>query len=191
MSLDELFRALEDGEPRAEPRLYRRLRLEMLWFFKKRVDTFEVEDLTQQTLELIARVLKAKLFEPREPGAFRSFVYVLAHYQLRAHYTTRQRHRRKRDAPGSWVTAPELSPAEATLTLERATLLGAAMAAIKTRYRRALESRLLDQDPREFAEAEGIELGTVRSRIHRALLLIEAEIQARRMTPREPTPTPT
>lgn len=191
MSLDELLRALQDGESRAEKRLFQRLWFELLPFFKKRVDPNEVEDLSQQTLEIIARELKAKSFEPRGPTSFRSFTFIIAHYRLLSHRRDMRRRRRSLETPGHWVAAPELNPDEIMLIEQQATLLRAAMAAIRTRFRRALESRLLDEDPQEFADTEGIELGTVRTRVYRATVLMHDEVQARRKTPREQSPVPT
>jgi DNA-directed RNA polymerase specialized sigma24 family protein len=192
MSLDELVRALNEGESRAEERLFRRLRLELLPFFRKRVGTCDAEDLTQATLLVIASELKTKPFEPAGPGSFRSFAFIVARYHFLTDLRTKRRRDRALPSLSGWWVVPEssveTSADEATMIRQQSALLDAAMAVIKTGFRRALESRLRDEDPRVFAEAEGIELGTVRWRICRALALVSAEIAARRRTPRVLTP---
>lgn len=185
MSLDDLFHAMQAGEPRAEQRLFRRIRVELLPFFKRRVNPSDVEDITQDSLAVIVRVLQAKPFVPKHRSSFRSFTFVVAHIHLWVHRTKTQRRHRALPSVDSWWLALNSgadSPDELTLSQQQAELLQVAMAALKTNYRRALESRLRDQDPQEFADAEGIKLGTVRSRICRALVFLSAEIQARRKT---------
>lgn len=194
MSVDQLLRALQAGESDAEQRLFRRLHLELLRFFKKRVQPSDVEDLTQETLEIVAKTLRTKPFEPVGPTSFRSFVFVVAHYRL---WTYRKSSRRQHHAlplmSNFWdmpePASPSKGPDENTTIQQQSALLHEAMAAITSRYRRALESRLRDEDPREFADAEGIELGTVRTRIFRAMALVSAKIEARRRTTRGSTPT--
>jgi RNA polymerase sigma factor (sigma-70 family) len=191
MTLDELLLALRDGEPRAEQRLFRRLHLLLLPFFKTRVEASQAEDLTQETLAIIANELRTKPFEPAGPSSFRSFAFVVAKRRLQTNLRAKQRKKRQSppSLPGWWdVPEPSSSPDDATMFLQQTALLRTAMAAIKTRYRRALESRLRDEDPRVFADAEGIEVETVRSRIHRALVLVSAQIEARRRTARGPSP---
>lgn len=186
MSLDELLRAFREGKSRAEHRLFRRLNIELLRYFKRRVNLPDAEDLTQQTLEIIARELGD--FEPEEERSFRSFVFAIAHYRLLSH---RKLGRRGSEPPGRWVAAPDPIPDDVTLIEEQATLVRRAMATIKTSFRRALESRLREEEPRVFAASEGIKTNTVRSRVHRAITLVAMEIQAQRKTPCEAPPTPT
>jgi RNA polymerase sigma factor (sigma-70 family) len=183
MSLDALLHALNDGEPGAERRLFKQLALELLPFFKRRVQPLDAEDLTQETMLVIAQKLRERRFEPAGPTSFRSFAFRVAHYLLRDDYRAKQRHPQDLPSLPDWCDVPELSADEGTMILEQRTLLHAALAAITTRYRRALESRLRDEDPRVFADAEGIDLGTVRTRIHRGLVRVNAEIEARRRTP--------
>ncbi|PRP96054.1 RNA polymerase sigma factor [Enhygromyxa salina] len=188
MALDELLRALQRGEPGAEQHLFRQLRVELLPFFAKRVEASDVDDLTQQTLEIVALELQG--FGSTGPASFRSFVFVIAHNRLMNHQKAkRRRPARTRTPLDVWWVRHEWSPEECTTMHERSTLFRAAMAAIKTRYRQALESRLRDEDPRVLAEAEGIDVGTVRTRVHRAIAMVSAEIEARRRTEREGTPT--
>ncbi|PRQ07474.1 RNA polymerase sigma factor [Enhygromyxa salina] len=188
MTLDELLDALNDGEPRAEERLFQRLRVELLPFFKKRVQASDAEDLTQETLAIVAKRLRTTPFE-RGPVSFRSFAFGVAWFRVRDNRRAKVRDQLPLPPFPEWCDVPESSLDEAAMTLQQSALLHAALVAIKTCYRRALESRLRDEDPREFAEAEGIEVGTVRSRVHRALELVRAEIEARRRTPRTASPT--
>jgi RNA polymerase sigma-70 factor, ECF subfamily len=188
MTLDELLLALNDGEPRAEERLSGRLRLELLPYFKKRVPPSDAEDLTQETLVRVVERLRTKPFEPG-PVSFRSFAFGIAGFRVRDDRRAKVRHDLNLPPFPDWCDVPESSPDETLIILQQSTLLHAALAAIKTRYRRALESWLRDEDPRDFAAAEGIEVGTVRSRIHRALELVRADIEARRRTPRGVSPT--
>jgi DNA-directed RNA polymerase specialized sigma24 family protein len=190
MSLDELLRAVKNDEPGAEQRLFRRLRLELLPFFKKRVEASDVEDLTQETMTIVVAKLRAKPFEPTGPSSFRSFVFVIASFCLKSDRKAKRRdHRDPPPLPAGWWDEPESRPDEATMILQQTALLHTALTTIKTVYRRALESRLRDEDPRVFADAEGIELGTLRCRISRAWALVRAEIQARRRTARVMSPT--
>jgi DNA-directed RNA polymerase specialized sigma24 family protein len=155
-----------------------------------------VEDLTQATLVIILAKLRAQPFEPAGPTSFRSFAFTVASFHLRSDRKVKLRYHRleQRQAdlpplPAGWWDVSESSADEATLILQQSSLLHAALAAIKTIYRCALESRLRDEDPRSFADAEGIEVGTVRWRISRAVALVSAEIEARRRTPRVLSPT--
>ena len=183
MSLDELLGAVQNGEPGAELRLFRQLRVELLSFFKKRVEASDVEDLTQETMTIIVAKLQRKPFDLARPSSFRSYVFVIASLHLKSARKAKRRHSEPPSLHGSWWDLPKSSPDEAMMRLQHTALLRSALAAIKTVYRRALESRLRDEDPREFADAEGIELATVRTRISRGWALVSAEIQAQRRTP--------
>ena len=134
-------------------------------------------------MAIIVAKLQIKRFDLARPSSFRCYVFVIASLHLKGDRKAKRRHREPPPLPAGLWDAPESSPDEAMARLQRTALLRTALAAIKTVYRRALESRLRDEDPREFADAEGIELGTVRSRIARAWALVTAEIQARRRTP--------
>lgn len=188
MTLDELVHALNKGEPRAEERLFGRLRLELLPFFRKRVQASDAEDLTQETLAVVIKRLRKTPFEPG-PVSFRSFAFGVAWFRVRDDRRAKARHHLPLSPVPEWCDTPESSLDETTILLQQSTLFYAALGAIKTCYRRALESRLRDEDPRDFADTEGIDVGTVRSRIHRALELVRAEIEARRRTPRAVSPT--
>jgi RNA polymerase sigma factor (sigma-70 family) len=189
MSLDDLLEAVRAGEPHAERALFRKLRLELLPYFRRRGDPSDVEDLVQQTLEIVVRELVN--FEPQGPRAFRSYVFTVAHNRLLTHRQRLARHRRERDEPDIWAAEPEPSPSDFTLWHEQFTLVRAALAVIKSTFRRAVESRLQEQSAREFADAEQIRLGTVRSRLQRGLDAVREQLRARRQAVREPTPTPT
>jgi RNA polymerase sigma factor (sigma-70 family) len=186
MSLDDLLFAARAGDAKAEQRLYRKLRRDLVKYFRRRAPSNVTEDLTQQTLMIVIR--ESKTFEPTRPGAFRSFVFETAFNQLRSYRRRESLHRRERDAPGTWaVEPPEVS--EVMLELERRRLLQEALAIVRTTFRRVLESRLRGDDPRDYAEAEGLELGSVRSRVRRAILAVREVLAARRKT-RGPTPKP-
>ncbi|PRP95505.1 RNA polymerase sigma factor [Enhygromyxa salina] len=190
MSVDELLRALRDGEPRAEKRLFRRLNRELLAFFRRRVDEFEVENLTQQTLEITVKELKE--FEPRGPRSFRSFVYSIAMNRLLSHRRRVKRRRREGELPGEWLATPTPpSPDEVTLWRERRALVRDAMLEIKSTMRRTLESRLRGEAPQEFVEGRTIKPGTVRGRVRRATEMIRDRIETGPRVSRERTPTPT
>lgn len=189
MSLDDLFGAARAGELHAERALFRELRLELLPYFRRRVDASDVEDLVQQTLEILTRELHT--FDPKGPRAFRSYVFTVAYNRLLTHRQRMKRYRREREEPGTWMVDPEPSADEFTLWREQFTLARAALAVIRSTFRRAVESRLNEQSPQEFAEAEQIQPPTVRSRLQRGLDAVRQQVRARRRSVREPTPTPT
>ncbi|PRQ06539.1 RNA polymerase sigma factor [Enhygromyxa salina] len=188
-SLDELLRAVMDGEPGAEQILFRQIRVELVRFFSRRAEASDVEDLTQETMTFIVAKLHKQPFDLTRPTSFRSYVFAIAMFKLKGgRRAKRRRDREPPPLPAGWWDVPESRPDEAAMRLQQTALLRTALTAIKTVYRRALESRLRGEDPQLFADAEGIKIETVRSRVSRAWALIRAEIQARRRTARVTSP---
>ena len=186
MTLDELLLVAQADKPGAERELFRRIRAELVGYFRSRVPASEVEDLVQRSLEIIAREWGS--FTPKSSGAFRSHVFAVAFNRLRTYRHEQTRRREELGEPGELTPAPDPSPDEAVLWEERGSLLREALGFIRKTYRRVVESRLRDDTPAAFAKSEKVAVSTLYTRFQRARDAIRAEIWVRRQT-RERTPT--
>ena len=195
MSLDKLFRAAKGGEPQAKERLFKQLRLELIPYFRRRVIADDVDDLVQETLEIILREFDE--FEPRTPRGFRSYVLQTALNRVRSHRRkigSRQREEHELSLQLLVAPAREPSPEEVTLAEQRGALLRGAFEVLRTTLRRALEGRLGEEPPQALADGEGLEPVSMRGRVRRGLAALRVEVQARRKTRKTlnvtlPTPT--
>ena len=185
MTLDTMLRGFkkcrtEAGRARAKTILLKETRLVLLSYFRHRVAHADAEDLAQAALKIINEELES--FEPDGPRAFRSHVFTVAKNRLRTHL--RQQGQRRRKLPAEWTAEPELS--DMIVWKERHDLLQAALALVRSTLRRAFESRLRGESARTLARREGIKTVSGRSRIRRARIAVETEIE-KLMAEREQT----
>lgn len=178
MSLDDLLRAVEAGEARAGERLGEALYRELWPYFRKRFEDRDAEDAVQDTIGVVVRELAN--FEDRGPGSFRSWVFEIA--RRRALGRRRKLARDQRPAPDLLVAAPLVDPSDWTLLREQGSLVREAMDELDSPLRRVLNHRIDGGDDQEFARAEGIKPGTIRTRWTRAVEALREGVAARRKT---------
>lgn len=156
----------------------------LLSYFRRRVIHADAEDLTQAALSIISQQLDS--FEPVGPQAFRTHVLTVAYNRLRTHWRKEEQRARGREAPVEWTVEPEL-PSDMIVWFEHFDLLRAALARVRSTLRRAFESRMRGETARELARREGLKTPSMRGRIRRARIAVEAELE-KLMSPREETP---
>src|SRR5690606_36628298 len=150
---------------RAWNELGRQLALELSPYFRRRFAEPDANDLVQITLMVIARKLPE--FEPRPGKPFIDWVRAIA--RIEAQEARRQRRRLARLASG---LAEELRSPSTNLSArldraERLERIAKALEQLDSPCRRVIENDLVEGDPGEFAEHEGIKPGTVRTRRNR------------------------
>lgn len=192
VSIDELLKATRDEGPRARRKLYRRVRVELLLFFRSSVSRSDAEDLAQASLEIIAK--KVPEFELRGPRAFRSFVFTVAYNRLRTHRRKLAQYRREQGSVDDYGVDPQVWPAmdEVMIDEEERSMLAAAMDALRSTFRRVLVRRLAEDSYESIALDEGVKPESLRPRLRRARLALGREIDKRvrpRVRPRA-TPSP-
>lgn len=122
------------------------------------------EDAWQEIWEKALRALPR--FDPAGPARFSTWLATLAHRHLV------DRHRRRRTR-GEAVSVEQLAalgadPEQATAEGERSARLEAALARLPEPWRRVIVAHHIAELPLDaIAEAEGVPVGTVKSRLHR------------------------
>lgn len=135
----------------------------LIWGLCARL-TADPEDAWQEIWEKALRALPR--FDPSGPARFSTWLATLAHRHLV------DRHRRAR-VRGEQVAVEPLAavgpgPEEVVSQGERAARLEAALAQLPEPWRRVVVAHHLGELPLEaIAEAEGLPIGTVKSRLHR------------------------
>jgi RNA polymerase sigma factor (sigma-70 family) len=188
VGLDELHEAARAREPGAWEALGRGLFVELRRFFGNCFDRSTAEELTQTTILVVIR--KLDQFQPIGPHAFRNWVLAIAGRQARAHAHKPRRERARRSkldataSPTPMCSPTADSPVEELLRRERLELITECLSHLPEAHRRALESDLAGDDYRELADREGISVGGVRVRRHRALAQLR-QLVAARSTPND------
>lgn len=168
----ELLDAWRAGDSEAGERLFDLYIAPITRFFRNKVGA-EVDDLVQSTF--IACVEGRERI--RDSGAFRSYIFAVAHNVLRAHYRKKSRLGPKTDF--AQVSVADLSPGPSSWIHrnQEERLLLAALRAIPIEFQVALELFYWEgSKSKEIAEILDIPHATVRSRLRRARELLEQAI---------------
>lgn len=131
----------------------------LVWALCYRLDPHP-EDAWQEVWEKVLRALPA--FDPDGPAALSTWITRITHH----HLVDRHRQRRRRDARDD---DPLDSLAAPTPDAAQAVDLEAALAALPEAWRRVVVLHHLHEVPvDEIAATEGVPVGTIKSRLHRA-----------------------
>lgn len=167
---EALVRRAQAGDRAAMVELYRRYANEVFGYAVNQLgDLQDAEDLTS---EVFLRVVNA-LGGFRGQSSFRTWLYAIAHNQLRDHWRRNGRAapRMALDPAASAATEPGPQAARPEVTV----LGQAVLAGLPDRYRRVLELRVMEgRSVRDTAEVLGTSEGNVKVLQHRALKRAEA-----------------
>jgi RNA polymerase sigma factor (sigma-70 family) len=166
MALDELVLAVQGGESRAWNELGRRLIAELGPYFRRKFGEVDGNDLTQSTLLIIARKLPQYEVEPGKP--FIHWVRAIARREAQEAFRQQQRRARLAVEMAEIVPTPSTNLNSRLVWAERRELVAEAIGKLDSAHRRVIQHDLDEGDKDEFAEREGIQTGTVRSRRRRA-----------------------
>jgi RNA polymerase sigma factor (sigma-70 family) len=166
---DDLMAAARGGSREAFEGIFERYRAPVWAFFRRRVpDAGAAAELTQDVF--VAVLEAAPRYEPR--GAFRSYVFGVAHHVLSA-----WRRRSHVHADFSWPAG--LDPPAPGSDLIAVLWIRRALAELDDEDREILMLREYDAlSYAEIADALGLPLNTVRSRLFRARLTLKSKLEA-------------
>lgn len=169
---DELLSAWQDGDARAGEQLFDRYFKALTRFFRNKIGE-GIDDLIQQT---VLGLLESKgAF--RGEGSFRSFVFGVAYNVLRNHFRRARRDAGQLDVGVTSIAQLGTGPVEVLAKRHEERLLLQALRSIPIEHQVLLELYFWEPlTAPEIAEVLGVPVGTVRTRIRRAKVLLEAEI---------------
>jgi RNA polymerase sigma-70 factor (ECF subfamily) len=175
---DELYREWALGDRRAGSVLVDRFVRPLARFFVNKVASCaDAEDLTAETLEILAR----RVGEFAGRSSVRTWVFAIAHNVLRNHLRRRSAEPFDEAAqPVSWLGPSPITALARRRELQR---LLDALRAIPLMFQVVLELSYFEQLGRsEIADALGVPPGTVASRMRRAHELLAAELARTEIT---------
>jgi RNA polymerase sigma-70 factor (ECF subfamily) len=162
---DDLLTAFRTGDGAAFEELFARYRDAMWGFFVRRIDRPAAEELVQETFAALLE--SAPRYEPR--GAFRSYLFSIAFNVLNA----RRRSARRETTIQTLAEAPAVSSGDPASHL----WIRRAMDALDAGDRDVLMLREYEQlTYDEIANAIGVPINTVRSRLFRARAALRAQL---------------
>lgn len=171
-SADEvLLDAWRAGNRDAGEQLFERHYASLARFFRNKVPD-AAQDLIQRTF--VALLESQERF--RGGSSFRTYVFAIAHNQLRMHYRTSKRALVRADLDLTRLSSSELSPAPSTLVVRREEqrLLLEALRRIPLAYQIALELHYWEEcSATEIAKVLDMPLGTAKTRLRRGRELLE------------------
>ncbi|MDP2306936.1 MAG: sigma-70 family RNA polymerase sigma factor [Pseudomonadota bacterium] len=130
----------------------------LVWALCHRLDP-QPEDAWQEVWEKVLRALPA--FDPAGPAALSTWITRITHH----HLVDRYRQRRRRGAPED----DDVDALPAPAAPESPVDLEAALATLPEAWRRVIVLHHLHEVPLEaIAATEGVAVGTIKSRLHRA-----------------------
>lgn len=180
--LDELtLRRAQGGDERAFRSLverYQRPIWELCWRMAAPVGLgHRAEDLTQDTFVRVYRALPG--FDPRGPARLSTWLLTIA-----ARLTVNELRRARAETLSDDVIARTGTPREAREAREAGERIAAAMAALTAEARAVLMLRdIFELEYEAIADALGLELGTVKSRLARARAAVRERLRAEGVTP--------
>lgn len=139
----------------------------------------DVDDVTQDTFVSVVRTLRGFRGEASVP----TWLYTLARshcIKRRRLHAGEPRNKEALDTPAARdLTSPELAPDERVAVREVERVLGAAMAALSRDHRQVLLLRDVEgRTAPEVAHHLGIDVGAVKSRLHRARSNLRRHVEA-------------
>ena len=171
----ELLEAWRQGDKAAGDQLFERYYDKVLKFFRNKVST-EVKDLVQQTFA--ACVEGRDRLEFKEDTSFRSYLFGVAHNLLRSHL--RRRYRNDREVEFDKVSIQDLAPGPSSIIVKHREerLLLEALRRLPLEHQVMLELRFWeDMKTREIASVLEVPHATARTRLRRALQLLEQKLE--------------
>jgi RNA polymerase sigma-70 factor (ECF subfamily) len=180
---DDLLGGLRAGDEGAFRALYARWQGRLFRFALRLTGRPEVaEDVTQEVF--LALIHASNGFDPTR-GALAPYLYGSARNQVRRRLERDRAYLFTDDDPAD-LPAPE-DPLAELACREDAEAVRQAVLSLPPHYREAVVLCDLEQLPYEAAAAVlGCALGTVRSRLHRARLMLAAKLRTRRPIPEKP-----
>jgi RNA polymerase sigma-70 factor, ECF subfamily len=163
------------GDPRAFRAVYEHC-AEVVFRFLRRMtgDVAAAEDAMQETFVRVLRALND--FDPAGPASLTTWVLTIARRVALSHELAGQRARRRETASQA-VQAEAVVPAPDGGELRRALELAVVSLPLEQRVVFVLrECQAMSYE--EIAAVEGIDLGTVKSRLHRARLALQDRLRA-------------
>lgn len=166
-----LLDAWRAGERQAGEELFERYYAPIARFFRNKVpDT--AEELIQRTF--VALIESQQRF--RGMSSFRTYVFAIAHNQLRLHFRTNKRTPKHTELDLTQISSNELYPAPSMLTVQREEqrLLLEALRRIPIAYQIAIELHYWEQHSvPQIAEVLDVPLGTAKTRLRRGRELLK------------------
>jgi RNA polymerase sigma factor (sigma-70 family) len=167
MELAKVVNAAATGDERAWRRLAARLMPRLHRRFGSRLHGFDRDALVQDTLIVVWNKLPD--FEMRSDAAFMRWVYKIAQFMVLAALRQREHEARllqalarEDQAPGTWLDSLVARAERVEMVLREADKLPES-------YRRAIENMIDGGDDRDLAKRAGIELGSARRAMSRAV----------------------
>ena len=170
LRLEQLRKDVVAGVPGSDRRLFMVLSRDLQRFFR----SADAEELIQTTLAQVWFALAA--FQPNDAVSFRNWVRVIA---SRVAVDSRRRKARAEwtpEIPEPPDTGP--SPSNWLLQRQRAGLIESALGRLSSMFARAIRFRLTDGKAKDFADAEGIPLGTAHWRLAEAVRRLRVVVKA-------------
>jgi len=177
-----LFLAWCDGDKRAGARLFDRHYEPIARFFHNKVDEATRADLVQATF-LACTEAKDRF---RGDASFRTFLFAIAHNQLRKHYKKQRSEGARRSAPQgdgpdfAEVSVADLAPSASSLfrAREEQRLVLEGLRHIPIECQEVLELHYWERmETAEIAEIIGVPQGTVKSRLQRGRRLLQEKLE--------------
>lgn len=172
MQLDDLVAAVLDGDKRAWNELGLRLTEELERFFARSFSESDAEDLTQITLMIIHRKLPDFDVDGERP--FVHWVRAIARVQMKEAQRQQGRRERREGRVAHVRRTPATNFSSNLNRNERLEMIERELDQLESPYRRVIENDLAEGDVKEFAKAEQIQLGSVRTRRTRAYAKLRA-----------------
>ena len=150
------------------PRVYRYCALRC-------VCSADAEDVASQIF--VRALAKLPAFEPRGPGAFRRWLFTIAHHEIASRARYEARHpARALDLASEHAALSGPSPEHAAISAADADALLALVRDLPPRLREVVELRLVGLTDREIAEVLGISSPAVRKAQSRALAHLRRQV---------------
>jgi RNA polymerase sigma-70 factor (ECF subfamily) len=170
-TLVTLFATAQQRDPLASDALLRALRPLYLRYFQRVVSLADAEDLAQDALIRIARVI-----DRLEPARAPAYVAVVGRNVLRRALTAR-RHARERHARlMQFASPPVVDPQLRWAQREHLALVATLVQTLPSDLRRVVRLVALGYDAGDIAAHLGLARATVRTRLHRARRLLRAAL---------------
>lgn len=171
-----LLDAWRAGDRRAGEVLFERYYVSIARFFRNKVPD-AAEELIQRTF--VALVESQQRFRGR--SSFRTYVFAIAHNQMRMHFRTGKRSPTRVELDLTRLSSSELCPAADTLAVNREEmrLLLEGLRRIPLAYQVVLELHYWEQySAAQIAEVLDVPLGTIKTRLRRGRELLKERITA-------------